>query len=201
MDPIARTAEYRDRMEQRRNGLHAQIAAILPSATSFVWEIGCGHGHFLTAYALAHPKEICVGIDITKERIERANRKRDRARLPNLHFVRAEARMFVEVLTAGAMLSDIYLLFPDPWPKLRHHKHRIMQPDFLAAVARRAGEESRLYFRTDFRPYFEDTRVVLGGHPDWSLTEEPWPFEHETVFQARAAGHYSLIAQLCVPKP
>jgi tRNA (guanine-N7-)-methyltransferase len=188
-------------MEQRRNNLHAHLAAILSPGTAFVWEIGCGHGHFLTAYAQAHPEKMCVGIDITNERIERANRKRDRARLPNLHFVRAEARLFIEVLTDGVKLSDIYLLFPDPWPKQRHHKHRIMQSDFLSAVARRAGEQSRLYFRTDFRPYFEDAHVVLDGHPDWSLAEEPWPFEHETVFQNRVASHYSLIARLRVPKP
>src|SRR5476651_2520217 len=139
MESPARTAQYLAMIEARRAELCVQHARILPEKAHFVWEIGCGHGHFLASYAQAHPDKLCVGVDITGDRIERANRKRDRAKLTNLHFVHAEARTFLETLPAGATFSDILVLFPDPWPKLRHHKHRIMQSDFLEAVARRAG--------------------------------------------------------------
>lgn len=195
-------------MAARRRDLRACLANILPPRTRFTWEIGCGHGHFLTAYAQAHPHELCVGIDIVSERVGRAVRKRDRARLPNLHFIHAEARLFLEMLPAEATFSRLFVLFPDPWPKLRHHKHRIMQPDFLAAVAARAGEGARLYFRTDFTPYHDDTKIVLATHPRWQLVPaeapagEPWPFEHETVFQSRAPSYHSLIARpVALPPP
>jgi tRNA (guanine-N7-)-methyltransferase len=72
-----------------------------------------------------------------------------------------------------------------------------MQPDFLAAVAKRAGEGSRLHFRTDFTPYYNDTKEVFSAHADWQeLPPEiaPWPFEQETVFQSRAPSFHSLTA-------
>lgn len=166
-----------------------------PAAKSFVWELGAGHGHFLTAYAQAHPDKLCLGIDIIGERVERANRKRDRARLANLHFLHAEATLFLEALPPGVAFAELFVLFPDPWPKSRHHKHRIMQPAFLAAAARRATPDCRLYFRTDYGPYFDDTYSVVAAHPDWVPVEEPWPFEYETVFQQRAPSHQSLVAR------
>jgi len=194
----ARTAQYLELMETRRRDLRARHAQLLAPHTRFTWEIGSGHGHFLAAYAQAHPTELCVGIDIIGERIERALRKRDRATLSNLHFVHAEARLFLETLPGDATFSRLFILFPDPWPKLRHHKHRIMQSDFLASVAARAGEGARLYFRTDFTPYYDDTKAVLSDHANWDVIPEgaePWPFEHETVFQARAPSYHSLIAR------
>ena len=208
MENPVRTAQFLALMEARRRDLRACQEKILPPRARFTWEIGCGHGHFLTAYAQAHPDELCIGIDIVSERIDRALRKRDRARLPNLHFIHAEARLFLEMLPADATFSRLFILFPDPWPKLRHHKHRIMQPDFLAAVAARAGEGARLYFRTDFTPYYDDTKLVVSAHPHWALVNaagesagEPWAFEHETVFQSRAPSYHSLIARPSVPTP
>lgn len=195
MENPTRSAQHQARVEQRRADLRERFAAIFPSPASIIWEVGCGHGHFLTAYAKIRPDQLCVGIDITADRIERANRKRARANLANLHFIQAEARTFLETLPPYITFSNIYILFPDPWPKLRHHKNRIMRSDFLGAVARRAGEQSRLYFRTDYQPYFDDVRETLRNHPDWLLFEEPWAFEHETVFQSRAPHFSSLVAR------
>jgi tRNA (guanine-N7-)-methyltransferase len=183
-------------MEKRRSDLRHLQSRVLPPQAHFTWEIGCGHGHFLTAYAQAHPEEVCIGVDIVSDRIDRAVRKRDRAKLPNLHFIHAEARLFLELLPPDTTFSRLFVLFPDPWPKLRHHKHRIMQAEFLSEVAKRAGKGARLYFRTDYTPYYEDTRAIVAAHPDWSLdatTADVWPFEHETVFQARADAFNSLI--------
>ena len=194
MDNPARTAEHLARLEQRREALRAQLGGILAASPRFVWEIGCGHGHFLTAYAQAHPAALCVGIDIVRERIERAERKRVRAKRDNLHFLLAEAEMFLEVLPGNSTPSDIFVLFPDPWPKQRHHKHRILQADFLGRLARRAGQGSRLYFRTDHDPYFQAVMEVLRAHRNWRIVDEKWPFEELTVFQARAPVYQSLIA-------
>ncbi len=187
---------YVNLLEGRRRHLLDELGPILPGDTEFVCEIGCGHGHFLTAYATAHPSRICLGVDLVSERVERARKKRDRAQLSNLHFIRSEARLFFDVLPAGARLSSIYILFPDPWPKMRHHKHRIMQPEFLEVLAVRATPECRLYFRTDYGPYFTEAQATVRDHPRWRLVEESWPFEYETVFQARAESYASLVAAL-----
>lgn len=176
--------------------LRANLARIIPAGTPFVWEIGCGHGHFLAAYAAARRDQICVGVDQDVDRIRRATRKQVRARLTNLHFVRAEARMFLEAIPQGATLAAIYVLFPDPWPKRRHHKNRLLQPEFLQAMAARAGEGTPLFFRTDYEPYFREVEADLRADGFWRLDPgEAWPFEEATVFQNRAIAHRSLVAR------
>jgi tRNA (guanine-N7-)-methyltransferase len=187
---------YEAILDERRRILRIDLEAALQSSSDFVCEIGCGHGHFLTAFAAANPHRVCIGVDLVEERIERARRKRDRARLPNLHFLRAEARLFFDTLPDRARVSTLFLLFPDPWPKLRHHKHRIIQPDFLKSVADRATSDCRLYFRTDYQPYFAAAAATISNHACWRVTDEPWLFEYATVFQQRAESHFSLVGAL-----
>ncbi len=186
--------EYTRLLEERRQSLRRELESAWHGQRELVWEVGCGHGHFLTAYAAAHPTHWCVGIDLVNERIERARRKQKRAGLSNLHFLRGEARQFLEVMPEGSRMTRLFVLFPDPWPKLRHQKHRILQREFLDAVAIRAAPGCRLYFRTDYRPYFEEAQAALSGHAQWRMVAEPWPFEFATVFQQRATGFDSLIA-------
>lgn len=174
--------------------LRGEIAAALPrSVARFVFEIGCGNGHFLNAYAAAHPDQLCLGIDLRLERIKKAQRKRDRAGLRNLYFIRCEARDFLHELPAGAGLIDTYMLFPDPWPKKRHHKNRLIRTEFLDELAARAGQGSRLFFRTDYKPYYDEAVETIAAHPAWRLLPSaPFPFEHQTIFQSRAATFHSL---------
>jgi tRNA (guanine-N7-)-methyltransferase len=199
MDNPARTLQYRALLAERKTGLRADFERILPRHAEFVWEIGCGHGHFLTAYAKIHPERLCIGIDISTERIDRALRKRDRAKLPNLHFIQAEAKLFLETLPADARFAAVFVLFPDPWPKSRHSKHRLLQRDFLHAVAKRTLPNARIFFRTDSKPYFDEVSAVLTPSAGWEPKKEPWPFEFETVFQSRAATFHSLTAGPVIP--
>lgn len=199
MENPSRTAEHIALITQRRSALYDILAAVIEPSAPFVWEVGCGHGHFLTAYAVAHPDQLCIGVDITKDRIDRGIRKRDRAKLRNLHFIHAEAGLFLESLPKTAAFSSIFVLFPDPWPKRRHHKNRLIQPDFLTAVAARANAKTCLYFRTDYEPYFKEAEDTIRVHPAWELVSQPWPFEQVTVFQSRAASHHSLVARCQTP--
>jgi tRNA (guanine-N7-)-methyltransferase len=87
------------------------------------------------------------------------------------------------------------VLFPDPWPKKRHHKNRLLQPDFFETVAAHSPAGTRLYFRTDYAEYFESVINFLPSVNTWlSVPGAEWPLEHETVFQARADGYQSLVA-------
>ncbi len=185
----------------RRAALRAELAGALPPAPSaIVLEIGCGNGHFLTAYAGAHPDAWCIGIDLKLDRIGKALRKRDRATLANLHFLRCTADDFLAELPAAIRLRDIYVLFPDPWPKKRHHKNRLINPGFLDTLADRAGQGCRLFFRTDYRPYFDEAAAVIAAHARWRpLPPASFPFEHETIFQSRAPVYHSLGAVLAPP--
>ena len=189
-------SHYRALLESRRAGVAETLNRVLPvAAEPFTWEVGCGHGHFLTAYAKAHPRRICIGVDIESARIARAEKKRARAELSNLHFIHSEARLFLKALPAHARIAETFILFPDPWPKARHHKHRLLQPGFLSELARHATPNALLYFRTDHRGYFAEAAAAISESLHWEKVDAPWPFEFETVFQSRAEQHHSLVAR------
>ena len=197
MDVLDRTSRFLAHRDSRRADLRDLLAKILATPRALTLEIGSGHGHFLTAYAIAHPERFCVGIDIMRDRVDRALRKRDRARLQNLEFIQADATEFLEVLPPGIHLRDIFILFPDPWPKRRHHKNRIVQQAFLDALAEKTEKGAHLFFRTDYAPYFAEAQREISRHTKWSLEETtPWPFELQTVFQSRAAKYESLGARV-----
>lgn len=187
--------EHSARSAERREALKGELLGLIPHGQDFVWEVGSGHGHFLAAYSAAHPDECCIGIDIAADRIARANRKRERARLANLHFVRADADDFLAAMPRNARFTAIFILFPDPWPKRRHSKNRLMTSEFLAAAGAMAEKGARLFFRTDHEPYFRETAGLVRAHADWEESDPAaWPFEEPTVFQRRAERHFSLVA-------
>jgi len=194
VDTPARTAEFIAHRDSRRATLQRHLAELLAAHRRITLEIGAGHGHFLTDYASAHPEQFCLGIDLLRDRVERAVRKRDRAKLTNLVFLKAEAEECIAALPPQVLLDRIFVLFPDPWPKRRHHKHRIMQVGFLHALAARADCGADLCFRTDDGPYFAAAKAVVAQHPDWQLSAGHWPFERATVFQSRATHYQSLVA-------
>jgi len=192
---VALTPEFAQHLATRLAALGTELAAMLPEPRPIVLEIGCGHGHFLERYAAEFPAKFCVGVDFSGDRIDRAQRKARRAGLANCHFVRAEAREFLAMLPVGVTFEEVWVLFPDPWPKKRHHKNRLMQPNFLEILASRAGEGTRLYFRTDHGGYFQAAEEFMPALATWRRAEQPdWPLEHETVFQARADSYHSLVA-------
>ena len=195
MGRVAYQPEFLARIAERRAALRVELATLLPPSQSLVWEIGSGHGHFLVQYAQACPAKFCVGVDIIRDRLSRSRKKLARAGLTNCHFVQAEAREFLDALPAGVTLREVWVLFPDPWPKKRHQKNRILQTEFFEALAGRAGQGTPLYFRTDHAGYFSAVAALIPELKTWRLDPSaPWPLEKETVFQARAPDYQSLVA-------
>lgn len=183
------------RMRERKAQLNATLTELFPHPQACVLEIGCGHGHFLTAYAAAHPDKVCVGVDLISKRIEKSTTKAVRAGLGSLHFLKAEVGEFLDELPSHVEFEAFFMLFPDPWPKKRHFKNRMIQPALLSRLAQSCASETPFYFRTDHEGYFEWTREHFNEHPDWSLQENSaFPFEETTHFQ-KLMGHYqSLVA-------
>lgn len=187
--------EFLARVAQRQAALRTTLATLIPATAAITLEIGSGHGHFLTRYATEYPQRLCLGVDLISDRIRRSKRKAERAKLAHCHFVQAEARELIDALPAGATFTELWVLFPDPWPKKRHHKNRLLQPAFFESIATRTGEGARLYFRTDHGEYFRATTALLPHLQTWRIDPAAqWPLEQETVFQARAPSYHSLVA-------
>ena len=191
----AAPAAIAERDSARRAELAAALAGLYPRPTSLIFEIGCGHGHLLTAYAAAHPAGFCLGVDLVTQRIARAQRKQQRLHLPNLAFLKADVAETLAALPEHARLAGIFVLFPDPWPKRSHHRRRLLQAELLDALAERAEPGAWLALRSDDAGYFAWARWQLAAHPAWRLAPEiPWPFEHPTYFQEIKGPHQSLVA-------
>ncbi len=176
--------------------LEATLAAALAGRTGITFELGCGHGHWLAAYAAAHSDEFCVGIDLITHRVERSVRKQTLGKLDNVIFLKAEAMEFLEALPGEIFLEKIFILYPDPWPKKKHHKNRFIQASSLDLLAKRAGPGASLHFRTDDADYFEWTRTHVETHGGWKLKAgNPWPFEQTTFFEERMKAKRDLEAE------
>lgn len=177
--------------------LRATLTETLRGHETFTFEVGCGHGHWLAAYAAAHPAESCVGIDLITHRVERSRRKQALGKLANVLFLKAEATEFLDALPEGKRLAKVFILYPDPWPKKRHHKNRFISEANLDRLAAHAAPGATLHFRTDDEAYHAWTRDHLVRHPRWELVADaPWPFERTTFFEDMMKGKRDLTARL-----
>jgi len=115
--------------------------------------------------AAAHPERDFLGLEVHRPGVGHLMLRAEELGLTN---VRAVCRDAVEVLqqciTPGS-LDEVLLYFPDPWPKKRHHKRRIVQPDFVALVANRLREGGTFRMATDWQPYSEHMLEVASGCP------------------------------------
>jgi tRNA (guanine-N7-)-methyltransferase len=184
-----------ERQAQRKAALKLEIEKDLAGVDSILFEAGCGHGHWLTSYAEKHPGQTCVGIDLISWRIRKCKDKKAKRAMDNLHFYKADLTEFLEVLPANVGFDQTVLLFPDPWPKAKHHRRRMVQSAFLTEVAQRTREGGNFCFRSDDLPYYEWTVEHLQEHPDWIIHDEAvWPHEEKTYFQDLMDGYHSVIA-------
>lgn len=184
------------RRAERVARLRETCADIFALSQNISLEIGCGKGHWLSAYAAANPDELCVGIDLISERVRDSQRRAKNKNASNAHFVKAEALEFLEAMPRDAQLAKIFIFFPDPWPKERHHKRRLMQHEFLDYIRQFANAGTKLYFRTDYREYFDWTAEIINENSNWKITEETeLPLEEVSQFQRILPEFSTLVAE------
>ncbi|MDX1660244.1 MAG: tRNA (guanosine(46)-N7)-methyltransferase TrmB [Gemmatimonadota bacterium] len=138
-------------------------------------EIGSGKGRFLVESAESRPETSFVSIEWARGYADYVRDRVRRRDLRNVRVVRADARRFFEEHVPAGSVAAIHVYFPDPWPKERHHKRRLIQPPFVgsAAAALEAGGELR--FVTDHEEYFEAATAVLDAEPRLERVEFPEP--------------------------
>jgi tRNA (guanine-N7-)-methyltransferase len=119
-------------------------------------EIGSGKGTFLTEQARARPEINFFGIEWARWFWRYASDRLRRHGCLNARTVRAEASFFLTEFVPEASLSVMHIYFPDPWPKARHHKRRLIQPKFMPLACRVLKPGGRLQIVTDHQGYFEE---------------------------------------------
>jgi len=126
-------------------------------------EIGFGNGDALAAMAAAHPDQDYLGIEVHRPGVGALLQRIDAGQLTNVRVINQDA---VEVLARRIpdnALAAVYLFFPDPWPKKRHHKRRIVQPEFAALVCRKLRPGGLWYLATDWEDYARHMLAVLSA--------------------------------------
>lgn len=132
------------------------FAALFGNANPVEIEIGMGKGTFITGQAKAHPEINYLGIEWAKWFWRYASDRLRRNGCLNARTVRAEANFFLTEFIPDASISALHIYFPDPWPKARHHKRRLIQPKFMPLVGRILVPGGKLQVVTDHQGYFEE---------------------------------------------
>lgn len=130
------------------------LGAIFPRVAPLEVDLGCGDGTFLVSLAAQFPERNFLGIERLVGRVRSACGKIARAKLSNVRVLLIESSYAMQYLFPPASIAAVHLLFPDPWPKKRHQRRRIVTPDFLAAVQRALAPDGVLRIATDQQDYF-----------------------------------------------
>lgn len=131
-------------------------------------EIGSGKGEFLSQYAILHPDWNFLGFEAADKRIRNILRKISPEKHPNVRLVRLRVDAGIADLLPPLSVQSVYIQHPDPWPKRRHHKRRLFQPDFLAALAAVMEPEAQLHVATDHEEYALWIAGMLSRQPEFT---------------------------------
>ncbi len=134
-------------------------------AAPTVLEIGCGMGETTAAIAQARPDVNFLGVEVFTAGVGALLKSIDELRLTNVRIVHHDAVEVVRDMIAPGALAGIHVYFPDPWPKKRHHKRRLLQPPFVSLLANRLAPHGYVHCATDWQDYAQHMLQVLGAEP------------------------------------
>jgi len=141
------------------------FAGMFGNANPVELEIGIGKGTFLTEQSKLHPETNYFGIEWARWFWRYSSDRLRRAGAANVRTSRVEASFFLREFIPDRSLRVVHIYFPDPWPKLRHHKRRLIQPRFALDLFRVLEPGGRLQIVTDHQNYFEQIEQVIGASP------------------------------------
>lgn len=167
---------------------------LFPAASQCVLEVGFGGGEHFAAQAAAHPEWGMIGVEPFINGVANCLRAIEQASLRNVRIHQGDARAVLAHLP-DASLARVYILFPDPWPKTRHWKRRLIQADVLCEIARVLEPDGDLRFATDWADYAAWTLALLLREPrlEWQAESAadwrtPWPDHSPTRYQLKKLG-------------
>jgi tRNA (guanine-N(7)-)-methyltransferase len=160
---------------------------IFGSAAPLEVELGAGKGEFIIARAAENPSRNFLAVELSAIVSRMLAVRCGHAGLSNLRTVRMDARTLVNLMLEPQSVSTYHIYFPDPWPKGRHHKHRLFTPWLVASLHRTLAPDGMLYVATDVADYGRNIFALLDA-AGWTLTGEPVPGCDRTGFGRKFAA-------------
>jgi tRNA (guanine-N7-)-methyltransferase len=153
-------------------------------------ELGSGDGSFLTEWARRHPEHNFIGVERLLGRVRKMDRKGRSAGLANLRGFRIESSYFLEYLLPKHAAVALHIYFPDPWPKRRHRRHRLVNERFPSIADQALAPGGIVYLRTDDADYFAQMKDVFDASSLFQPTDTPvelgaLPTDFERDFNAK----------------
>jgi tRNA (guanine-N7-)-methyltransferase len=163
-------------------------------------DFGSGSGRFLIDAGLRFPERNFLGIERLLGRIRKTRRKACQLKLANVRVLRVEIDYAVRYLLPPDSVSRFHLSFPDPWPKRRHHVRRLVDDEFLPAIAAALKREGELWVKTDHSDYFRQIEK-MAAFARALFEQKDWEFEYpDTDFDQTFAAENSPIYRLRLRK-
>ena len=163
----------------------------ISSARPLVLEIGSGMGDTTVEIAAAHPELDFVAVEVHGPGVGSLLNAIEKKNLGNLRVIRHDAIEVLENMVADASLAALHLFFPDPWPKKRHHKRRMVQPAFAALAGRKLKVGGILHAATDWPDYAEQIAAVFAANELFEEAASGFVRRPVTKFESRGRrlGH------------
>lgn len=169
-----------------RFGLALPSWAELGRGERVVLDIGFGDGEALLSMAASDPERNYVGVEMYRTGIVKLMRSLEEQNLTNVRLIEGDAQTLVTAIGDG-QLEAVLIFFPDPWPKARHHKRRLVREAFLWEVARILKPGGIFHFASDWAPYAEEVEGLLSRHPAFAHKDDGRAGRPLTRFERR--GH------------
>ena len=151
------------------------VAAIFANHHPVEVELGFGKGRFLLDAAQRRPEHNFIGVEVAGKYLRLAHDRALKRGLTNLRFIHGDAREFVEFFLPAGAVHALHVYFPDPWPKKKHHKRRLLDEGFFEEALRVLEVSGRLWIATDHDDYFEAILEGLEAAVErFSLVEAVW---------------------------
>ena len=149
------------------------LAALFCQPQPLEVELGCGDASFLIEYAGREPAKNFIGVERLLGRLQKLDRKGQRASLNNVRGVRIESSYFLRYLLPSNSTTALHVYFPDPWPKKKHRRHRLINDQFPALARTVLIPGGCVFLRTDDADYFGQMNEVFGAASEFAPTNTP----------------------------
>lgn len=166
-------------------------------AAPLVVDLGFGKGRFLLNHALKHPESNFMGIEQKLRRVRKLDSRLCKRDMSHVRLLRMEGYYSVRYLLPPASVDTLFVYYPDPWPKARHHFHRIFSPLFMDAVERVMSPSGVVHFATDHVPYYTEVVEMLEADARFEPVTPYLPTDDERsdfelmFIEERPANRYS----------